>query len=194
MAFVTGLAHGHFDGDLTKEGDAEALGFMIAAAFAKDVIGLAIARAEEVAHVFDDAEDGDIDFLEHGHGFAGIDQGDLLRGGDNDGSVERDGLDDGELDVAGARWQIEDEVVEIVPGALAQELLDVTCGDGAAHDHGAVVIEQEAHADELQAVALDGDDLLFFILERALVAAEHVGDAGSVEIAVAQADFCAGLA
>lgn len=194
VAFVAGFADGHLDGDLAEEGDAEALGFMLAAAFAKDGVALAIAGAEEVAHVFNDAEDWDVDLLEHGDGLARVDEGDLLRSGDDDGSIERDGLHDGELDVASAGREIEDEVVEMVPGALAQELLDVARGDGAADDDGAVVIEQEAHADKLQAVALDGDDLLLFVLEGALVAAEHVGDAGPVEIAVAEADLGSGLA
>jgi len=99
----------------------------------------------------------------------------------------------GQLDVARARWQVEHQVVQIVPGALPQELLHVARGDGAAHDHSRLVIDQEAHAHQLQIIALDRDDLLLVIRQRALVRAEHVGNAGAVEIAVAQAHARAGL-
>ena len=192
-AFVAAFADGEFDGDLGEEGDAEAFGFMLAAAFAEDVVDVAVVRADEVAHVFDEADDGDVHFGEHGSGFAGVDEGDLLRGGDDDGAVEGDGLDNGELDIAGAGGEVEDEVVEVVPGDLAEELLGVAGGDGAADNDGGVVAEKEAHGDELEAVVFDGHDLLGVVLHGVLAGAHHEGDGGAVEVAVAEADAGTGL-
>ena len=62
-AAVAGFARGDVDGDLAEERDFEARGFALAAAVSKDVVSLAVARAEEMAHVFDEAEDGDVHFL-----------------------------------------------------------------------------------------------------------------------------------
>lgn len=123
------------DGDLSEEGDAHGGGFADAAAIAEEVVAFA-GIALEPGHVFDESEDGDVDFGEHGDGFACVDEGDFLRSGDDDGSIDGDGLDDGELDVAGAGWEVEDEVVEVFPSDLAEELLGVACGHGAADDDG----------------------------------------------------------
>ena len=50
----------------------------------EDVGTFAAFRAEEVAHVLDDAEDRNFDALEHRYAFAGIDQRQVLRRRDDD--------------------------------------------------------------------------------------------------------------
>ena len=117
---------------------------------------------------------GHVDLGEHGGGLAGIDEGDFLRGGDDDGAVERDGLDDGELDVAGAGRQVEDQVVEVAPGDLAEELLGVAGGERAADDDRRVVVEQESHRHELDAVGFDRDDVVVLVGGRAWSSAPNM--------------------
>jgi hypothetical protein len=53
---------------------------------------------------------------------------------------------------------------------------------------------RKAHRHELQAVFLNGHDLLLVVLIRPLIRAEHVRDAGAIQIAVAEADTQAALA
>lgn len=192
-AFIATFTNGEFDRNLGEEGDTEAFRFMLAAAFAENVVDVAIVRADEVAHVFNEAQNGDVDFGEHGSGLAGIDEGNFLRGGDDDGAVERDGLNNGELDIAGAGREIEDEVVEVIPSDLAEELLGVAGGDGTADDDGSVIAEEEAHGDELEAVVFDRDDLLGLVLHGVLRCSHHESDGGTVEVAVAKADAGTGL-
>lgn len=178
-----------FQRNLCKEGDLEAFGFAFAAAVAKEVVFFT-GVAFEPRHVFDESEDGNVDFGEHGDGFTGVDEGDFLGGGDNDGASEGDGLDDGELDVAGAWGEVEDEDVEFAPGDLFEELLGVAVGEGAADDDGGGIGEEEAHGHEFESVGFDGDDVFLVVgLEVVVGDAEHVGDGGAVEVAVAEADF-----
>lgn len=193
VAFVSAFADSEFDRDLGEEGDAEAFGFMFAAAFAKDVVDVAVVGANEVAHVFNEADDGDVDLGEHGGGFPCVDEGDFLRGGNDDGAIKRYGLHDGELDVTGAWRKVQDEVVQLIPGDLAEELLGVAGGDGAANNDGRVVAEKKAHGDDLKAMLFNGDDLLSIVLHGLLIGAHHERDAGAIEIAVAEADTGAGL-
>lgn len=126
-AFVGSLAGGGVDGDLGEEGDFEAFGFALAAAGSEEWVAGAVVTLEP-GHILDDSEDRDVDFGKHGDGFAGVDEGDLLWSGDDDGTGEGDALHDGELDVAGAGWQVEDEDVEFAPSNLLKELLGVSVG------------------------------------------------------------------
>ena len=189
LAVVAGLAGVGIEGDLGEEGDLEALGLAFAAVLAEKVV-FGPVFAFEPGHVFDDAEDGDVDLGEHGDGFPGVDEGHFLGGGDDDGAVEGDGLHDGELDVAGAGGEVEDEDIEFAPGDLFEELLGVAVGEGAADDDGGAVAEEEAHGHEFDAVGLDGDDVVVLVCVRLFAGrAEEEGDRGAVEVAVTEADL-----
>ena len=72
------------------------------------------------AHIFHQAEDRHADFLEHAQAFAGVEQGDVLRGGDDDGAGDRHFLRQGELNVAGAGGHVDDQIVQIVPAGVIQ--------------------------------------------------------------------------
>ena len=176
-----------------RSGTPRRRGFLFAAAAAEDVVAGVVLGADEIAHVLDEAEDGDVDPGEHRGGLARVDERDFLRRGDDDGAGQRDGLDDGELDVAGAGREIEDEEIEAAPIDLPEELLGVAGDHRAAEDGGRIVIEEEAHGHQLHAVAGDGDDAVFLGGHGALVGAEHEADAGAVDVAIAKADAGAGL-
>src|SRR5688572_11329022 len=68
-AAVAAFAYFGVDRNFAEKRDALASGFDSAAAVAKNFDALA-ARRGEIAHVLDDAEDRDVDFLEHRDPFA----------------------------------------------------------------------------------------------------------------------------
>ena len=78
-----------------------------AAAVAEYVDALVAVRALQVAHVFDYAQDRDLNLFEHVDGFARIFEGDCGWRGDNDGAGYGGGLEERELDVAGAGREVD---------------------------------------------------------------------------------------
>ena len=53
-------------------------------ALAEDLVALVAGVAEEVAHVFDDGDDGDLELVEHLDAFDDVGKADLLGGCDDD--------------------------------------------------------------------------------------------------------------
>ena len=68
-------------------------------------------------------------------------------------------LHERELRVAGSRRHVDDEVVELAPRDVAQELRDDLHHDRPAPDRRLVALDQEAEADDLDAVRLERNDL-----------------------------------
>jgi hypothetical protein len=64
----------------------------------------------------------------HADAFGHVDEGQLLRGGHNDGSGEGDRLAQRQLDVSRAGREVDDEVIQLAPLAGGQQLLDEACG------------------------------------------------------------------
>ena len=110
----------------------------LAAIVAKNVLHVAALAAHVHGHVLHQAQNWHADFFKHLNAFAGIGQGNVLRRGDDDGTGHRDALAHGQLDVARAGGQVDDEVIQPVPVGLAQHLLQRLHGHGAAPDHGLV--------------------------------------------------------
>ena len=136
---------------------------------------------------------GTLTFCEHGGRFARVDERDLLRRRDDDRAGERDGLHDGELDVAGAGREIEHEEIEVAPLDLPEKLLGVFRDHRPAQDGGRGVVEQEAHRHELQVVALDGDDAVVRRWPSGVRCVPNIRPMRrAVKIAVAEADGRAG--
>src|SRR3569832_510752 len=96
------------------------LGHALAAALAEDVFGMAALAANVDAHVLDDAEHRHLYLFEHLETLAGVQQGDVLRRGDDDRAAHRDALRERELNITGARRQIHHEIVQVVPMGLVQ--------------------------------------------------------------------------
>ena len=94
-SFVAGGGELDVHGDLSKDREIPVLGDFRKLALAEDRDDLAAVRADGVAHVLHDAEDGDLHQLGHVHGL-GDDHGDeFLRGSDDDDAVDGKGLEDG---------------------------------------------------------------------------------------------------
>ena len=111
--------------------------------------------ADERGHVLDEAEDRDRQALEHRERLADVAQRHLLGRRHEDGAAERHRLGEGQLRVGGARRQVDDEVVEIAPLDVAQELLDRAADERAAPDDRLALGHEELDRDALHAVALE---------------------------------------
>src|SRR5207302_10991657 len=97
-----------------------------AAAASRDIVAGAVAGTDDVAHVLDRAESGHVALGEHGGGFARVDERNFLWRCDNDRARQCDRLHNRQLDIARARRQVENEIIEFAPLDLTQELLGVT--------------------------------------------------------------------
>ena len=65
-----------------------------------------------------------------------------------------------QLRVAGARRQVDDQVVDVLPGDVEQELSHGGVQHRAAPDHRLVLGDEQRHRDHLQAVRLERHDAL----------------------------------
>ena len=74
------------EGDLAEEGDAQPLGLGAGAAVAEDVRLVAAVGADVGGHVLDEAEDGTRVLTNMSMRLAGVEERDVLRGGDDDGA------------------------------------------------------------------------------------------------------------
>ena len=135
----------------------------------------------------------DVELLIHPDRAAAVGQRHLLRRRHDDGADDRHGLAEAERDVAGARRHVDDQVVEILPGDLAEELLDRAVQHRSAPDDRRIVVGQEAHRHDLHAVLLGRDDLLAVGRRAACLQAEHDRHVRPVDVAVENADAAAAL-
>src|SRR5690606_11187367 len=109
-------------GDLTEEGDMHVLRQTTAATLAEDVDPLTTAGAGEAAHVLDHTEDRRLDPLEHADPATDVAGCDLLRRGHHDRTIQVDCLHQRELGITGPRRHVDDEVIELAPFDLLEEL------------------------------------------------------------------------
>ena len=77
-----------------------------------------------VGHVFDNAEDAHPQVLEHLDALDDVDEGEALRGCDDDCAVEFELLAETQLDVSCSRGHIHHQVVQLTPVRLVDELGD----------------------------------------------------------------------
>ena len=110
----------------------------------------AVGRDERV-HVLDHAEHLEVGAARH----VGDARGDLLRALRGSRDHEHLGLRqqarERHLDVAGAGRHVDEQVVEIAPPHVDEELLERLGEDQAApHERGVLVVDEQAHADDLE--------------------------------------------
>ena len=104
-----------------------------------------------------------------------------MRGGHHHRAGDRDFLRQGELDVAGAGRQVDKQVIDVVPFALEQQLLQGLAEHGAAPDHGLVGVDQKADRHHLDAaVGHYRHEFAVCLVGFTVGHAEHGGLAGAV--------------
>ena len=120
------------------------------------------------AHVLDDAQHRHLNLLKHAQRLARVQEGDILGGGDNHRTTDRDALSQGQLDIAGPRRQVNDHVVHVPPIGLVEQLFQCLGHHGTTPDHGRLVIHQVTHGHGLHTVIDQG-------LHRTAVLADGLG-------------------
>ena len=192
-ADVATLAHGDVERHAAEVLQAVLRGKALSTATAEDLGQLAAVRAGERGHVLDDAEDRHAHPLEHRERLGHVAQRDFLRGRDEDGAADRDGLGQRQLGVRGAGRQVDDEVVELTPLDVAQELLDRAPDQRPAPHDGLTLRDEELDRDRLDAVALERRDLVIRARLGLALDAHHQRDVRAGDVAVQQADAGARL-
>ena len=107
----------------------------------------------------------------------------------DDDALDGEGLEHREGDVARSRGHVDEQEVEIAPGALAPELLEGACHDRAAPDHRVgLVLEHEVRAHDLDAAdGLGGHEQVVPCGGVHAREAEHLGDRRTGEVGVEDA-------
>src|SRR5690606_5277805 len=159
-------------------------GHALRPASAKDVALVPAAGTDVEGHVLDHAEDRDADLLEHLQPLARVDECDVLRRGHDDGTRDRDLLRERELDIAGAGGQIDDEIVEVAPARVLQELLERLSHHRPAPHHGGVDVDEKPDGDCLQPMALHGLEVLTVFRFGTPGDAEHRRLRGTVDVGI----------
>ena len=137
----------------------------------------------EPAHVFGHAKNRHVYFLKHQAALAGNIRGGRLRGGHDEGAVERQGLHQGKLRIAGARWHIDQENINFAPLHILDELLNRFHDHRPAPNDRSVVVHQKAHRHDFNAMALERHER-FAINFRPTLQAHHEGNGRAINIAV----------
>ena len=92
-------------------------------------------------------------------------------------------------DVARARRHVDDQVVELAPGGVAQELRDRSVQHRPAPHDGFARRHEEAHAHHLHAVDVDRLQACSSTTVGRSLTPEQVRNAGAVDVGVHQADL-----
>ena len=131
--------------------------------------------------------------LEHVHAFLHVGEGHGLGRRDDDGAFHRNVVHQGDVDVAGARRQVDQEVVQRSPLHLQDHLLEGAAGHRPAPDERLARLGEIADGHPLDAVFLDGDEefLALFLaglgLGLKLFRPGHDGHGRAVDVGVGEA-------
>ena len=145
-SFVAGGGKLDVHWDLSEDGEIPVLGDFWKFAFAENREFFAAVRADGVAHVLDDSEDGDLHEFRHVHGFADDHGDEFLRRGDDDDAVNGQGLEDCQGNVAGSRRHVHEHAVDVAPDDVGPELFyDAGYDWPAPDDRVGLPFHQEIH-------------------------------------------------
>ncbi len=97
-----------------------------------------------------------------------------------------------QLNIAGPRWEIDDEIVELAPRHLVEELAQGLGQHRTTPDHRLTGIEDCAERHNLEPMSLERRHLAVGSGMRALTNAEHDRHIRSIDIGIKQPDPCSG--
>ena len=149
--------------------------------------------ADKIAHVLDEAEQRDVDFLKHHHALPHIVKRDFLGRRDRHRPTQGHELREGELGISRSWRKVNEQVVQFAPVHVSEELLDGCVNHGASPDDSRLLRNKIPHRDDLDPVALGRLDLPIFLLGWCRNPHHH-GNVGPVHVGIHQADFCSGEA
>jgi hypothetical protein len=156
---------------------------------AEQVFDVAAVAADVHAHVLHHTQHRHVHLLEHLEPLARVGQGNVLRCGDDDGAGNGNTLRQCELDVTRARGHVDDQVVEVTPIGIPEQLRQCLSHHRAAPDHGLLGIDQKTDGHGHQAMRRQRLDAFAVGRGRPLAReAQHDGLAGPVDVGVEDAD------
>ena len=138
---------------------------------------------DEVAHVLDDAERRHVQLLIHPYRPTRVGQRHLLRRRHHDRPGQRHRLAQAERHVAGAGRHVHHEVIKVAPLHFAEELLNDSMQHRTTPDDRRLILRQEAHRHDTDAVLFRRNDFLA-VGGQLRLNAEHDRDVGAVNVAV----------
>jgi len=145
----------------------------------------------KVTHIFDDSYGRDFKLIEHLNTFNDIYICEFLRCGHYDSGFNIDFLAECQLNVARARGEIHNEVVEIAPVSVADELIHEVGSYRASHDSRAVtlrcVLSNETVTHSFNSTELDRTNhgWVVFILEKlSVLRTDHGRQTGPIQISI----------
>ncbi len=145
--------------------------------------------ALQIAHVLHDAQHGHVDALEHAHPTEGIANGHLLRRRHDHCAMHERGLYQGELRVTRAWRHVDDQVIELTPHHVGQELANDFHHDWPAPDRGLVPVDQQPETDDLEPVRFEGNHLLPLLIQfRRMMYAQHARKVRPIDVGIHEAD------
>src|ERR1019366_2272537 len=174
LAVAAAEADARVQGDRSEEGDVVRLGQATSAAAAADVCRLPAVRALDAA--------------------AHVGQRDVLRRGDDHRAGHGHALRQAQLHIARTRRQVDDEVVELAPFHLVEELAEPLGEHRPAPDHRLARLEDGPERHHLDAVRAQRPDALRFTWLRLRRDAHHDRHVGAVDVVVEETDASAGEA
>src|SRR5258708_35956106 len=192
-AAVARLANFWIELDASEKGDVELFRRLFRAAAREDIDFVLAMRTDKVTHVFDHADDVHLHLAEHLDGLASILQRNIRWRRDHDRAGQRDSLNQRERNVASSGRKINDKIVKLSPLHRSQKLLNDRMQHGTAPNQRLVARVEKTNRDDLEAMRVDGRDLVFAHNFGLLVGAQHERDVRPVNIAVEQSYFVAHL-
>ncbi|MOA30936.1 hypothetical protein D3C78_1520600 [compost metagenome] len=130
-------------------------GQFLSATGTKDCLMMPAVAANMHTHIFDNAENRDFHLLKHDDAFFSVDQRNILRRGHNNRPRNGNVLRQRQLNVPGARWHIQHQIIEIRPQSFLQHLQQRFAGHRAAPHHRVIISDEIADRIGRQSVSND---------------------------------------
>ena len=188
---IAALAQRRDQGDLPQQRHAQLRGELLAPARPKELVAVPVI-AGEPAHVLDHASHGQLHLARRPGAALRHALCRRLRGRHDVDLDARQDLRQGEGDVTGARWHVDEQEVRLTPPCLRDELLDGLVEHRASPDHRLLIGHEEAHRQAAHPVD-GGRDHGVTEDDRVMLGAQHLGDGEAVDIGVEDADALARL-
>ena len=161
----------------------------LAAALAEDRLLVTAVRANVQAHVLDDPEHRDVDLLKHLESLAGVGQGDVLRRRDDHGAAHGHALRERELNITRARRHVDDEIVELTPIRLREQLIQRRGHHGSTPSHRLPIVDEKPDRHRHESMGRQRlERLAVAAFGMALEQAEHPGLTRPIDVRIEKAD------
>ena len=198
LALVAILADALYQRYLCQQRTVHFLCEVLCAVFAEDVV-LVVGQfgRREVRHILHQTKNWHIHFFVSVHIYAltRIGKCHILRGADDDCARDSQSLEKREVNVARARRRIENEIVQLAPIGIGNQLLQSVASHTATPQRCGVGVYEKADGKQLHTILFDGFDELptvFLYGERAfLLYAKHLWHTRTEHVGVQQAHLVA---